>query len=621
MSLAVILISAIAAVINVSIGILSLGFSRAPGWASYRLFAYISFLLGIYAFNDVAFLHLGQESSWSSFAARTNLQIGSTIAGLWVVYFRWHFGQSVTKSDRMFLYTIFPIACLGWIPGVLTTGTFAVPIPSLGISYLSPKTTFLGDVLMMLSIAAMLVVAVRYVREAKKGSRGALAHAIGFGLLSVLALEEVLVTMGGLSLPYLADLGFTVLLFLAAMDMSARVSKDSISLQELNTDLEKKVKQYSDELLTTQEALWVAERQAALERMAAGVGHEINNPLTSIGGNLMYIGKAIERRKSWDEEREAIEEALDGVGRIQAIVADLTMLSKSNTQTDEAANPERAIALAIRMVKPLFRAVDFEVEMQTRVGGGIDEGKLTQVLVNLLSNAAFATMEYGDHSEREPVLVLGCEKEGMLCIEVRDRGAGIEEDVMHRIFDPLFTTKKVGAGTGLGLYVCKSILDSAGGSLRAQHNTPRGTSFVLQVVAMELSPAPQKASLLPAVPFRSGLRIYLIDDEPFVARAIARMLPKHECTIENDSEKALERLLQGESFDLILCDLMMPKLSGMDLYREVISKRPELKKNFLFITGGAVTADSQAFVEAQESRCLRKPLDLPTLLRAIDQQI
>ena len=248
----------------------------------------------------------------------------------------------------------------------------------------------------------------------------------------------------------------------------------------------------------------------------------------------------------------------------------------------------------------------------------VGESKLTQVLLNLLTNAVHAV----EASKRANTPVeVRCRLTGeRLQIDVSDSGTGVDSELVHRIFDPLFTTKEVGKGTGLGLYVSRSIIESTGGKLVLSKSDSEGTtmSIVLRLADPdEAAVAPRGAAADGVLGDLSEVRIYLIDDEVMMTRAVQRMARGHTFKIENDSQAALKHLLDGNQYDLILCDLMMPSMTGMELYRRCVEEKPELRDRFVFVTGGAVTSEAQRFVDSPGIRVLTKPVPKATLLKVI----
>jgi two-component system, cell cycle sensor histidine kinase and response regulator CckA len=201
---------------------------------------------------------------------------------------------------------------------------------------------------------------------------------------------------------------------------------------------------------------------------------------------------------------------------------------------------------------------------------------------------------------------------------VRDNGPGIAPDVLPRIFDPFFTTKNVGVGMGLGLSICHGIVTAHGGSISVDPNPPGGGAcFRVTLPALPQVPAGVRATPAAAhadVPEAPRRRLLVVDDEPLLGDMIQRML-RHEYLVEvvDDAREALKRLLLDPAHDVVLCDLMMPTMTGMDLYDEVTRHRPELGQRFVFMTGGAFTDRAGEFLARVPNERIDKPFNRSTL--------
>jgi CheY-like chemotaxis protein len=240
-----------------------------------------------------------------------------------------------------------------------------------------------------------------------------------------------------------------------------------------------------------------------------------------------------------------------------------------------------------------------------------NESRLCQVFLNLLLNAAHAIPE-GDAREHEIRVVIREGNTGEVVVEVRDTGMGMTPEVQARIFDPFFTTKAVGEGTGLGLSICHGIIDSMGGRIGVESLPGRGSTFRvhLGVAGTSVETRAEPA----AVTATTRARILVVDDEPYVTRALQRSLtPEHEVSTVNGARAALKLLEQGSRFDLILCDVMMPGMTGMDLYAELSRSAPDQAQRIVFMTGGAFTPRALSFLQEVSNPKLSKPLDLRQL--------
>jgi CheY-like chemotaxis protein len=208
---------------------------------------------------------------------------------------------------------------------------------------------------------------------------------------------------------------------------------------------------------------------------------------------------------------------------------------------------------------------------------------------------------------------------GRAIVEVRDSGMGIPSEIRERIFDPFFTTKALGEGSGLGLSICHGIVESFGGSIEVDSAVGKGTTFRVRLRASTSAPpcARREAPESDALPPRRG-RLLIVDDDEKVGLSLAYLLrTDHDVEVSVEPRAIAERLLAGERFDVILCDLMMPGMTGMELHATVAKRAPEQADRFVFVTGGAFTPAATDFVGRVSNTVLMKPYDLRELNAAL----
>lgn len=427
----------------------------------------------------------------------------------------------------------------------------------------------------------------------------------------------------------------------------------------------------------TEARIILADRLASLGTLAAGAAHEINNPLTYVLAGIETLSERVGEGRpregssvSVDQEEalSLLAEMREGCDRVTSIVQELRELSRGKDDDRVPVRVVEAFETAIRMTYSDIREKakivrDFQCEPRVLA----NPGRLGQVLINLLVNAAQAIPE-GDPGKH--VITVGVRdlSNGRIRLEVSDTGSGIPDALLPRIFDPFVTTKAVGQGTGLGLSICHNIVTSLGGTIDVESEEGRGTTFRIELEAaarlslppvristptptqspfrfppasvpvletsepnasVVQSPSPVKvpadgeesganaASVAPAAVSLEPLRVLVIDDDPGVSRALARMLRDHKTTLAEGGQPGIELLLR-EDFDLVLCDLMMPDVNGMDVYETVRTVRPDIASRIVFITGGAHTAEGRAFLERVPNPKLDKPIaraELQDLMR------
>lgn len=381
--------------------------------------------------------------------------------------------------------------------------------------------------------------------------------------------------------------------------------------------------------------LAVAGRLAALGTLAAGLGHEINNPLTYVLGNLDFALDVLRRHGLADAAAEPPGDVPPALARdlreVAAVLAEaqqgaLRVRDTVRSVKDFARVDEAALA-RVALREPLDEALRMTgVELRDRARVRVEYGptpavmanaaRLQQVFVNLLLNASQAIAD-GAPARNEVSVRTGTDARGHAVVEVRDTGHGVAPADLPRLFDPFFTTRPMGGGAGLGLAICHGVVSALGGEITVESEPGCGA-----LARVTLPPAPAaQASAAPAAcaptgePARRG-RVLVIDDEDAVARAIERMLrAAHDVVVETDPRDALARIAAGETFDLVLCDLMMPAMSGIEFFEELTVLRPAVAERVVFITGGAVSQRAKDFLARQVRPHLAKPFNAEMLRR------
>jgi len=241
--------------------------------------------------------------------------------------------------------------------------------------------------------------------------------------------------------------------------------------------------------------------------------------------------------------------------------------------------------------------------------------RLGQVLINLVVNAAQAMPEDARRANLITVS-LDTTAAGHARLSVRDNGVGIPEELLARVTEPFFTTKPIGVGTGLGLSVCDNLVRKLGGVMAIESKVGLGT-----VVMITLPPAPPLAQPAEVVPVRgplgTPLRILAIDDEAASLRSLERSLRGHQVVCVGSGREALALLARDPAFDLILCDLMMPDLNGVDVAEALRLRVPRLEARLVLITAGAITERTREFLASSRHDLLPKPIDVAALLRLV----
>ncbi len=241
-----------------------------------------------------------------------------------------------------------------------------------------------------------------------------------------------------------------------------------------------------------------------------------------------------------------------------------------------------------------------------------DEARLGQVFINLIVNAAQAIPE-GDSESNEVRIVTSTDALGRAVIDVLDTGPGIPNEALGRVFDPFYTTKPIGVGTGLGLSICHSIVTSLSGEISASNREGRGARLrvVLPAAKRELAAPVTEVGASSAKQGRAV--VLIVDDERSVLTILGRALVNHDVTTFTSAKEAVELIEAGTSFDLILSDLMMPGMSGMEFYDALAREQPRAAERMVFMSGGAFTPAARAFLDRVPNERIEKPFNLNQL--------
>ena len=375
------------------------------------------------------------------------------------------------------------------------------------------------------------------------------------------------------------------------------------------------------------------ERMASLGRLAAGVAHEINNPLAYVLGSIELLERGLAEigvhqpdpartAEIITDAAAALSNAKDGVERIRSIVKDLTTFSravpKSRHPVDVEAVLDSTLNLAWNELRHRVRVVKEFGGVPELLG---DEGRLAQVFLNLVLNASQAIPD-----GRQGVLRISTASTGnRVCVCIEDDGVGIAPEDLPHVFEPFFTPQSGCAGeaalrpeqyrdtaAGLGLAICRNVVTALGGTITVTSVPEAGTRFTVTLQAAEaLSASAEGNRARSRERVNSRARILIIDDEPLLGQTLRfAFQEKHDVEVASSGREALERLGTDADFDLVLCDLMMPDVSGEQVYRVVSEKTPGLLPRFVFMTGGAFTERAQEFLAQFAGRQLEKPFNI-----------
>lgn len=600
--------------------------ARAPGWERVRLLAIIALSAGLYSGIDVLAVSRQWPAEMVAWVVRVNLSIAAIHASLWVLY---TFGDErgtwrgvnpwVRRAAIANAFIVSAMSLSGLVvdPGVMHT----MEVAWLGVKYTQPQFSLIGNVAAGLVLLTFCISLGEYIRRARAGVPGARGLVIGFSLFLACSFEEALVAADKLNFIFLADLGYLLAVLPVTIQLMRRFTGDARRLADLSARLAGEVHERTQERDAARDALLQQERLAALGRLAAGVGHEVNNPLQYLMFSLEELREATEGLSREDLE-QPLTNAFEGASRIRRVVDGLRTYASPAGETFGSVDVRDVVRSALRIASPQIRHVA-HVELDLRDVAPVfgDEGQLVQMIVNPLVNAAQALGAL-DVARASPTIRLRTymTPSGSVEIEISDNGPGFPPDVLPRLGEPYLTTKASAGGTGLGVFVTRGLVQAHGGVL-TMSNAPSGGAIVrITFPAHRATVAATTRRVTPALaraPHRR--RVLLVDDEPLVLGALSRGLEKHGYDVERagDGATALS-MINERPFDAIVSDLMMPHMSGMDFAAILASDHPAMRSRLVVITGGVVTPAAEAFVQQNATMVLNKPIEMLLLLETLD---
>ena len=500
------------------------------------------------------------------------------------------------------------VVAFNTVPGLLPDGDDAVfvgvvPMSDYGSALVASSDAVLliggGSLLLGLALAAML------------------AHSIVDPLRRLQAAAAQMAA-GDLEIDAVGVAGGDEVALLARQfdRMAQRVQADESSLRSAY-----------DALQAAQDRLVQAEKLAAAGRVVSGVAHELNNPLSAV---LHFVEDLLADETRPATDREALTAVSLQARRARKIVRDLLAFVRRREYRGAPADVEQVLRHTVAGLKPELDRLGTRLEISVEPGMPpvfIDPAGLEQVITNLVMNGAQAAGTSG------VVQVRAGPKRGGAALEVEDNGPGIAAEALPHIFEPFYTTKAPGQGTGLGLSVSLGIASQYGGTLDAENRPGGGARFCLWLpqslgtpeagAPASEAPADQRQRVSPppeASAAKRTLRVLVVDDEEPIRTALQRYFQRHGWAVEEagDGAEGLEKLLSnGRVYDVILSDLKMPYVSGIELHDRLARERPELFRRLIVMTGDVASPEAADLLARTDRPVIEKPFELAELARVI----
>jgi two-component system NtrC family sensor kinase len=384
-----------------------------------------------------------------------------------------------------------------------------------------------------------------------------------------------------------------------------------LDLEQHNRALEATVRERTERLLQS-------EKVATMGSLLAGVAHELNNPLAVVHGQTQLL-----RETTVDPVvAKRAEKIGDAALRCVRIVKNFLSLARQRP-------PERTYTALDDIVKGAVELLAYEmrtdsVEVTLDLGRDVpvmwaDPHQLHQVLVNLIANAHHA-MRHHRRPRRLAVTTRYDAARERVRLQVADSGPGMTPEVRAKVFEAFFTTKAVGEGTGLGLSLCRNIIEEHGGTLEVESEPGSGATFVIDLPVGTPPAVPVAEAAVAPVETTARKRVLIVDDETEVAAIFAEMLQRdgHAVDMAADGAAALQ-LLTHAPYDLVVTDTKMPVLDGPAFYEELRRRFPALRHRVIFLTGDVLSREKREFLERSGAPFLMKPCDLNDVRRLVHQ--
>ena len=358
-----------------------------------------------------------------------------------------------------------------------------------------------------------------------------------------------------------------------------------------------------------QDQLIQSEKMSAIGQLIAGIAHDLNNPLASVVGFADFLAESGDVPPALAEPLRVIRQEAE---RAATIVKNLLSFARRQEGERLPQSIQPMLESVLALLKNELMALKVDVTLAVEPGIPdieMNPNQIKQVFVNLLNNAAQAISSTG-----RPGRIAITAKRWLdgVAVTVADDGPGIPEELLPRVFEPFFTTKTEGEGTGLGLSICQGIVKEHGGRITLESSPGAGAIFTVELLGGSRPLPPTQPA--PHAGGGAALRVLVVDDEPHILHYMRATLESwgHSVEVASDGTEAVERALVTP-FDVIICDLRMPRLGGREMYNNLARQHPEIAKRVIFATGDTVRGDTLQFLETLGRPFLHKPFTLAEL--------
>lgn len=392
----------------------------------------------------------------------------------------------------------------------------------------------------------------------------------------------------------------------------------------ITNDISEKIKDQKEYMKQKEIALHQS-KLAAIGELAAGVGHEINNPLAIVKGYVETVEKKSEENNLSPEELIKYTKKINlAVSRISKIVDGLRTFSRADSDLSSVFYPVEAVEESIGMVKEIYEKEGINLELyfhdkNMSVFG--NRGRFQQILVNLISNAKDSIINKKNKKIKVSIIK---DSESML-MKVEDNGNGIPYEIQNKIFDPFFTTKEVNKGTGIGLALVNSFLKEMNGNIYFETKENEGTTFFVSIPLTETKKKEENKDKKTKLGNYEG-NVLIVDDEPDLREILSGILINQGCNVTEASNglEAYEKIKKNpDYFNLIITDIQMPKMTGIELVKKITETENNNSFKIALISGGVDfdISDKNEYVVKHTAGFVNKPFNIEELKTILEKTL